>query len=425
MTPSGSPKVAEAAAKTKPRKPPKCSACGLVGHRKNSLDCPCKHQNLTPTDVPNTPRGNQVLASVATIIKVIYIIYDIETTGFSKILNEIIELYAIGLDNEGDELAGTGPFYSLVKPRQGVSDSIAIHGITDAKLRNKSDFKTVGNAFMTWIKKNIGNDPCTKIDPYLWVKHQDYPYGIIRPHNFKLATMYKYITGKDLDGAHQAMADVEALVNIFKHPPIWSKRKTLLTRLEWSKESPVSQEEALTVVAEDETCWAPEEALAESAGSFMEADERYQLAEPDPTDKDDEEGIPQQTLPPKEGWITSTTFEGVDSPTKFEEKRRTIIQSPPATRTKDQDEPSIPFGRKGIQHAPGSLNSVPKAFNSVFTQRIMSNVVKRTNEYGSALKGADWKDVTCDDLIDTLSVLWIASCQRRRDGPLLGSLRIH
>ncbi|CAJ1967927.1 unnamed protein product [Cylindrotheca closterium] len=80
---------------------------------------------------------------------------------------------------------------------------------------------------------------------------------------------------------------------------------------------------------EDETCWAPEVSVdlppAED-GPFMEADERYQLAEPDPGDEDvgEDEG-PQEFQ--QEGWIQFRIFEGVDSPSKFIKKRRSLVLS--------------------------------------------------------------------------------------------------
>ena len=43
------------------------------------------------------------------------------------------------------------------------------------------------------------------------------------PDNKKLSTIYKYITGNDLVGAHSAAVDVSALLLILLYKPVWVK----------------------------------------------------------------------------------------------------------------------------------------------------------------------------------------------------------
>jgi Transposase IS4 len=68
----------------------------------------------------------------------------------------------------------------------------------------------------------------------------------------------------------------------------------------------------------------------------------------------------------------------------------------------------------GVQCSENSINSPLKAWRQVFTNSIITKMVKHTNIYGAA-KAKDWCNITNTDLTDFFSVLFIASVQKRKD----------
>ena len=82
----------------------KCGICGVVGH--NRRTCPSvpentrRLQNAVPrrTQPSSTPTPTPVIIPPITLHKCYYIVFDIETTGFSKNHHEIIQLAAKILD---------------------------------------------------------------------------------------------------------------------------------------------------------------------------------------------------------------------------------------------------------------------------------------------------------------------------------------
>ena len=70
---------------------------------------------------------------VAKQTKVIWCVFDLETTGLSRKTDDIVEISAqLMIDKE---VLSTGLFHKLVKPRIKIPmDASAIHGITDEKV---------------------------------------------------------------------------------------------------------------------------------------------------------------------------------------------------------------------------------------------------------------------------------------------------
>jgi len=88
--------------------------------------------------------------------KVVYYVFDIETTGMSKTADRIIELSAIAVNARGDvygkefskRIGTTVP----INPR-----AQAVHGISAEDLETELDFSVVGVEFVTWMESFLGD----------------------------------------------------------------------------------------------------------------------------------------------------------------------------------------------------------------------------------------------------------------------------
>ena len=76
---------------------------------------------------PAVDTTNQVSDNNSSTVKLIYAVFDLETTGFSRLNDDIVEISAQALDQDGDNLP-CAPWTRLVKPPNGVGDSESIHG---------------------------------------------------------------------------------------------------------------------------------------------------------------------------------------------------------------------------------------------------------------------------------------------------------
>lgn len=79
------------------------------------------------------------------------IILDTETTGFNPLTGDrIIEIGAVELIKR--RLTGNN-YHQYIQPERSVpADAIAVHGITDAFLKDQPKFKEVVNSFMEYVK---------------------------------------------------------------------------------------------------------------------------------------------------------------------------------------------------------------------------------------------------------------------------------
>jgi DNA polymerase III epsilon subunit-like protein len=46
----------------------------------------------------------------------------------------------------------------------------------------------------------------------------------VKPTNNKLSTLYQFFAGKELEGNHRALEDVQALYVVFRQPATWNRR---------------------------------------------------------------------------------------------------------------------------------------------------------------------------------------------------------
>jgi len=161
------------------------------------------------------------------------VVFDIETTGIDPANDRIVQIAYTKLNPATLEpLARTTVM--LVNPGipipQGATD---VHGISDEAVKDEPSFKAIGRIIAREIKDcDIGGYNSNSFDVPLIVS-EFVRHGIPIPfdentqfldvlqmyrklHSNKLTDVYERLTGKTLTGAHDAGADVNATVEVFK-----------------------------------------------------------------------------------------------------------------------------------------------------------------------------------------------------------------
>lgn len=160
--------------------------------------------------------------------------YDVETTGISTQTDKVIQLSAVKFDTDFN-IIDTFDHYILPTGVWHMSEgAFNVHGISEQFLRENGKFlKDIADEFLAFI------DGCdllsyngNKFDIKMLVKDlrlEGYSIDLegrsfydsylleakLNPRN--LSHIYKKYTGKELDGAHNALNDVKATVEVFKH----------------------------------------------------------------------------------------------------------------------------------------------------------------------------------------------------------------
>lgn len=165
---------------------------------------------------------------------------DIETTGFSREWNEIIELAAILYDSDKDEIIDS--FHMYARPVKGIPANITeLTGITNEKVSNCKPEWEMLLQFCDWYDNHnadviIGHN-CKAFDlQFIKAKTDKYKLqwsgttaniidtlsyarqlkkkGLLNAENLKQTTIGAYF-GIQYE-AHSALSDVRALINIYK-----------------------------------------------------------------------------------------------------------------------------------------------------------------------------------------------------------------
>ena len=90
-------------------------------------------------------------ASVINWEKVMYVVFDLETTGLDKEISEIIEIAAVVLDPNGIRLED-GHFLQLVKPSSAIPFIIiGLTTISNEDVRSAERFPAVADAFIQFV----------------------------------------------------------------------------------------------------------------------------------------------------------------------------------------------------------------------------------------------------------------------------------
>lgn len=158
--------------------------------------------------------------------------FDLETTGINTATDRIIEICMIKTDFDGNEISS---FHSLVNPGPGVEwrqEAIDKHGITPDVLKGHKGFEFIAKDVVDFIgDSHLGGYNALYFDiPMLTEELMragivfNYrnravldPFLIYSKYERRdLSTAYTKYTGKTLEGAHRAEADIRAAMEIFQ-----------------------------------------------------------------------------------------------------------------------------------------------------------------------------------------------------------------
>jgi DNA polymerase III epsilon subunit-like protein len=387
-------------------------------------------------------------------------VFDLKTTGFSRNYHDIIEICAVLVDSNGKEGGkDASMFHSLVKPPAPINPLITgITGISNDTVATAPSFQECGHDFIKFLKDNckkrstigdfglfdcenegedrdrddndeIGSDDDdddaptilalrdivlvahngNRFDiPFLFKSFEQYGVDItgipfkgkidtidlvkstIRanitmrvPDNYQLTTIYKYATGLEHDDGHRAKSDARATLAILTAESFWLRRKDVC--------KVITNNIANIATINSPTSRPPVEEDSDTDG---ESD----LEESD-DDNIDEEYIETNG---NERWRMNTPFIAPDVERRYDDvfTRETRSQS-------DRRHPGIKISRN-------TVNSPIKAWNYIFTEHLLSKIMKYTNEYGQE-KCSRWTDITTTDLREFIAILFIAGIQKRKD----------
>ena len=158
------------------------------------------------------------------------VFFDLETTGLSVIRDRIVQIALVKLRKNGQE---TEEFSTLVNPGIPISEeSMSIHGITPKDIANKPTFKQlaekiwdfIGDADLAGYNSNRFDVPMlmeefARVDMEFDVSKRrlidvQRIFYKMEPRTLKAA--YRLYCQKELEDAHDALADVHATLDVFK-----------------------------------------------------------------------------------------------------------------------------------------------------------------------------------------------------------------
>ncbi len=183
-----------------PPKPRKCGACRGFGH--NRRTCPVVPPAPVAAVVPEpqiernpvavaTPPVPFAITAVPNVVeinleRVVYVVFDLETTGTRRRTDEIIEIAAVFLTHLGIPIEDA-TFDQLVKPKISIPPHITtITSISDDHVADADPFPIVAEAFIRFLVDTAAENPVddnTPVDFIILVGHNarvfDVPFFFI------------------------------------------------------------------------------------------------------------------------------------------------------------------------------------------------------------------------------------------------------
>jgi len=157
------------------------------------------------------------------------IFFDLETTGLEIPKDQIVELAAFKIMPSGEKIR----YYSKYKPTVEMSpEAEALHGLNVEELKDCPTFKEKAQEVFEFFKDcDLGGYNVLRFDIPMLIEElhrAGIHYNPLRncvvdvfkilqemePRN--LAVTLKYYTGKDMENAHEAEADIVATIDIFE-----------------------------------------------------------------------------------------------------------------------------------------------------------------------------------------------------------------
>jgi DNA polymerase III subunit epsilon len=160
-------------------------------------------------------------------LKIPLCFFDLETTGINITQDRIIEIAVIKLMPNGETIRKS----NLINPTVPISpESSAIHGITDADVKDKPTFKEVAKEYIKFFEgSDLAGFNILKFDMPLLVEEFlraeiDFDYSrkkIIDAQRIfhmmekrTLSAAFKFYCGRELEEAHSAEADTQATLDV-------------------------------------------------------------------------------------------------------------------------------------------------------------------------------------------------------------------
>lgn len=387
-------------------------------------------------EAPPVPQGLEIASSAVKIVvttaknpgdinwnNVLYVVFDLETTGRARHTAEIIEIAAVILNKHGVPLEDA-QFCEFCKPYHRIPAHITvITSIQNKHVKRAPRFGEVAGALIRFLKKFAEDDPT--IEHLIFVGHnakafdnhifiqQLTDFGMIDeffgdkrfglgldtlviargvakkkqmpelPTKNNLTTLYQFVSGKKPIEAHRALSDVKSTATILRYTHFWNNRMTYLYAF---KPHPQLLQRSFQERNVDEDSEDGVESVRD-ATEAMDSDSESEDEENDGT-------------PLGDRWVRDADFAD-PNPTPKQQFVRVMESS---RRT------------PGLQPHPIDVGTVRKSWRSIFTGHLLNKIVKYTNEYGE-LHAKDWVDIDQKELECFIAVLFISGIQKRKDKP--------
>ena len=160
------------------------------------------------------------------------VFFDLETTGVNTSTDRIVQVAMIKMMPDGS----TEKKKMLINPGMPIPKGATdVHGITDEMVKGQPTFKQVSKGVASYLKGcDLGGYNSDEFDVPLLIEEFaragiNFPEEGHEPNfvdvfkverivnSHKLTDTYKRYTGIELDGAHDAMIDVEATIEVLKY----------------------------------------------------------------------------------------------------------------------------------------------------------------------------------------------------------------
>lgn len=266
------------------KQPRKCGGCGQLGHDRRNCPVPnlraarptAQNPVIVTNGVEEQPPPPLIITtlvqdpSLVDFETILYVVFDLETTGRIRHRDEIIELAAQVLDPNGIQIE-EAVFTQLVRPKLPIPAFITeLTTIDNDIVRTAERFPSVAQSFIRFMQQqadDYGTSHESEVDHIVLVAHNgkvfDIPFFVqqlrihemedlffgdrrfgfaidslqvakkaiknsssrVIPTAYNLPALYQFVTGEAPSVSHRALADVRATISVLHSPMFWETRK--------------------------------------------------------------------------------------------------------------------------------------------------------------------------------------------------------